>query len=87
MKKSFREMVLEVVTRIPKGKVLTYKEVAKRVGNPKASRAVGNIIGTNRDYKNIPCHRVIRSDGGLGGYNRGIATKRRLLLEEGYMLK
>lgn len=67
---SFTEKVFDVVKKIPKGKVLTYKEVAKKSGNEKASRAVGNILHKNFDIS-IPCHRVIRSDGKFGGYNRG----------------
>ena len=73
---------MEVVARIPKGKVLTYTEVAKKAGSPKAYRAVGNIISKNFNPK-IPCHRVIRTDGGMGGYNRGIKNKIKLLKKEG----
>ena len=62
--------------------MLTYKEVAKRAGSPRAFRAVGSILKTNHDPK-IPCHRVIRSDGRLGEYNRGgTSQKRKLLLTE-----
>lgn len=82
MKKTFKEKVLEIVRKIPKGSVLTYQEVAKRSGNEKASRAVGNILNKNYDLK-IPCHRVIRSDGRIGGYNRGEKRKRELLKKEG----
>ncbi|BFT94176.1 MAG: hypothetical protein MNSN_07720 [Minisyncoccus archaeiphilus] len=78
---SFIEAVYTVVRNIPKGEVLTYKEVAERAGRPKAWRAVGNILNKNYDV-NIPCHRVIRSDGGLGGYNRGGDVKKRILEEE-----
>jgi len=60
---------------------LTYKEVAKMTGRPKAYRAVGNILNKNYDSK-IPCHRVIRSDGRLGGYNRGAEIKSKLLKSE-----
>lgn len=77
----FRNKVLAIVTKIPKGKVLTYAQVAKQAGNPKAYRAVGNILNKNMD-PNIPCHRVIRSDGQTGGYNRGAAQKIKLLKEE-----
>lgn len=70
-----------MVSRIKKGKVLTYKQVAKLAGRPKAYRAVGNILNGNHDPK-IPCHRVIRSDGKLGGYNRGSKKKRDLLIKE-----
>lgn len=78
---SFTEAVYAVVRNIPKGEVLTYKEVAEKAGRPKAWRAVGNILNKNYDV-NIPCHRVIRSDGRLGGYNRGGDVKKRILEEE-----
>ena len=83
--KSFKERVLEVTKKIPKGKTLTYKEVAKKAGNINASRAAGNILSKNYD-KNIPCHRVIRSDGDMGGYNRGIKHKIALLKKEGVLV-
>lgn len=80
--KTFREKVLSVVRKIPKGGSLTYKQVAMKAGNPKAARAVGAIMRTNYDPE-IPCHRVVRSDGTLGSYNRGGATrKREILMEE-----
>lgn len=79
---SFAEKVRAVVGKIPAGKTMTYKEVAARAGNPRAARAVGAIMRTNYDPA-IPCHRVIKSDGGLGGYNRGGAVaKKRLLARE-----
>jgi methylated-DNA-[protein]-cysteine S-methyltransferase len=77
----FSEKVRAIVRKIPRGKVLTYKEVAKKAGNPKASRAVGMIMSKNFDPK-IPCHRVIRSDGNMGGYNRGGARAKLLLLKK-----
>ena len=83
MQKTFNEKVFDIVKKIPSGKVLTYKQVAERVGSPLASRAVGNILHTNHD-PNIPCHRVVRSDGNLGGYNRGAVKKRKMLEKEGY---
>ena len=72
--------------KIPKGKVKTYSEVAKAVGKPKATRAVANAIGKNPYPIKIPCHRVIRSDGSLGGYSGkgGIRTKKTLLRKEGF---
>ncbi len=82
--KSFTEKVYDVVKKIPKGKVLAYKEVAEKAGNEKASRAVGNILHKNFD-PSIPCHRVIRSDGIIGGYNRGGRRKIDILKEEGYI--
>lgn len=81
-KKTFKEKVLRVVAKIPRGKVLAYKEVARRAGSPMAYRAVGNILNKNYDPK-IPCHRVIRSDGKIGGYNRGAKKKIALLQKEG----
>lgn len=79
---SFKDKVFNIVRDIPKGQTLTYKQVAKLAGNPRAYRAVGNILNTNYN-PDIPCHRVIRSDGKTGGYNRGKREKRRLLKEEG----
>jgi len=77
----FEDKVFAVVRQIPKGQTMTYKQVAKAAGRPRAYRAVGNIL--NKNYNPlIPCHRVIRSDGKLGGYNRGIAIKRKRLRKE-----
>lgn len=78
----FKDAVYAVVSRIPKGKVLTYKEVAALAGSPRAYRAVGNILNKNYDPQ-IPCHRVVRSDGTSGGYNRGSEMKLKKLLKEG----
>ncbi len=74
-------MVYRVVKGIPKGNVMTYKEVAKRAGRPFAYRAVGNILNKNYNPE-IPCHRVVRSDGTIGGYNRGAENKRKMLQNE-----
>lgn len=84
MKRNFREIVLAIVKNIPAGKVLTYKKVAEKAGRPKAYRAVGNILTKNYDPA-IPCHRVIRSDGKLGGYNRGEINKQKKLKAEGFL--
>ncbi len=78
---SFTECVRSVVAGIPRGKTLTYKEVAKRAGSPRAFRAVRNILNKNYDV-DIPCHRVVRSDGTIGGYNRGAKQKKALLEAE-----
>jgi len=86
MKKDFRERVLRAVSKIPKGSVLTYKEVARRVGSPLAARAVGNILNKNYNPE-IPCHRVVRSGGTLGGYNRGARNKTKILKREGIKLR
>lgn len=81
--KTFSQKVLEVVRDIPRGKTLTYKRVAKMAGRSNASRAVGNIMKRNFD-PSIPCHRVIRTDGKMGGYNRGgEKEKLKILKKEG----
>src|SRR5262245_1282201 len=70
MKKTFSDKVRDIVRKIPKGKTMTYKEVASKAGNPKAARAVGAVMRSNYD-PSIPCHRVVASDGKMRGYNRG----------------
>lgn len=81
---SFSKQVYDVVREIPRGKVMTYAEVARKVGRPKAVRAVGYWMSKNYDPK-IPCHRVVRSDGKIGNYNRGGPRKKfELLMKEGY---
>lgn len=82
--KDFALRVREAVRKIPRGQVLTYKQVAMLAGSPNASRAVGNLMKKNYDKK-VPCHRVIRSDGKIGGYNGGEAKKIKLLREEGFL--
>lgn len=82
----FSNGVYEIVKKIPRGKVLTYKQVAVKLGNTGLARAVGNALNKNRDKK-VPCHRVIRSDGNLGGYNGGKKKKFLLLKKEGYFRK
>ena len=79
---SFKKKVEEIVAGIPKGQTLSYKQVAAMAGSPRAYRAVGNIMNKNRN-PNIPCHRVIKSDGTLGGYAHGVDKKRRILRQEG----
>lgn len=81
MEVTFTQKVYAVVRRIPKGSVLTYGQVAQRAGRPLATRAVGMILSRNKD-KSVPCHRVIRSDGRLGGYNGLRGEKERLLRRE-----
>lgn len=86
----FQEKVYKVVSKIPRGKTMTYKEVAVAVGNPKAFRAVGNALNKNPflgkmlalNGVEVPCHRVIRSDGGAGGYVLGKKKKLELLDKE-----
>ena len=84
----FQIKVWKYLKTIKKGTVLTYFEVAKGINKPKAVRAVANAIGKNPYAPKIPCHRVIRSDGSLGGYSGkgGIKTKKKLLKSEGILL-
>jgi O-6-methylguanine DNA methyltransferase len=78
----FQRRVLAVVRAIPRGEVLSYAQVAYRAGRPGAARAVGTLMKQNRD-PDVPCHRVIKSDGTLGGYNGNLGEKEQLLREEG----
>lgn len=83
MKSGFADRVRQVVRSIPKGKTMTYGQVAKAAGAPGAARAVGTIMARNDD-KGVPCHRVIRSDGKIGGYNAiNGPSKEALLRAEG----
>lgn len=84
---NFGEKVWKVVKRIPLGKVLTYKKLAGLAGNSKAVRAVGNILNKNRHLGIVPCHRVIRTNGLIGGYQKGTKIKKKLLLAEGIIIK
>lgn len=81
MQETFSQKVCRLVRAIPQGETRTYAYIAKHAGSPRAVRAVGNILHKNYDVS-IPCHRVIRSDGKLGGYNRGTQKKKELLLKE-----
>ncbi len=83
---NFSKKVYEIVAKIPKGKTMTYKQVATMAGNPLAARAVGMLMSKNFNKK-IPCHRVVRSDGKESGYNRGgWGIKSRLLRKEGVVV-
>ena len=86
---AFQLKVWNYLKKIPKGKVKTYLEVAKAIGKPRAFRAVANAVGKNPYPPKIPCHRVIRSDGSLGGYSAkgGIKLKRQLLRSEKVLIK
>lgn len=81
----FQQKVLKAVAKIPKGKVLTYKQVAHQLGNIKLARAVGQALSKNQHAPLIPCHRVVASNG-LGGYSAkgGLKGKIKLLKSEGY---
>ncbi len=78
----FQERVWQALRKIPPGEVSTYGKIAAKLGMPGASRAVGSAVGANRISLLIPCHRVIRTDGGLGGYRWGMGRKRALLAAE-----
>ena len=77
---TFADKVRSVVRKIPKGKTMTYKEVAAKAGNPKAARAVGAVMRGNYD-DTVPCHRVVKSDGSFGSYNRGGTLRKKEILQ------
>ncbi len=83
----FSKKVYELVGQIPKGKVITYREIALFLGNVKCARAVGNILNKNADLKNIPCYKVVHSDGRIGGYKLGKEKKIELLKKDGIEIK
>lgn len=80
---SLREKVCDLVAKIPPGKVTTYGELARAVGRPGASRAIGQILNKNPNPIIVPCHRVVRSTGDIGGYAYGSKKKSKLLAKEG----
>lgn len=82
MQTPFAQRVYAIVAKIPKGKTLSYKQVASAAGRPNAARAVGNIMNKNRDAR-VPCHRVVKADGTAGGYAWGSAKKKKILKLEG----
>ena len=79
---SFQLAVLHAIQTVPCGRSVTYKWIANEIDRPSATRAVGNALGANPFALAIPCHRALRSDGGLGGFRWGIALKEKLLKEE-----
>ncbi len=80
---AFQRRVWEVLRRIPRGETRTYAEIANAIQQPKATRAVANACGKNPTPVLVPCHRVVRSDGAMGGYTLGISRKKTLLMQEG----
>jgi methylated-DNA-[protein]-cysteine S-methyltransferase len=80
------EDVYDLLRKIPAGKVSTYGDLAKALGNPSASREIGRILGENPNPIEVPCHRVVMSDGKVGGYAYGTTRKRELLEKEGVSL-
>ena len=89
MASDFTEKVYVTLRKVPKGKVVTYGQLAALAGNPRAARAVGMAMRTNPDIPATPCHRVVASDGSLTGYSagQGISTKRKMLIDEGVSFK
>lgn len=79
----FQKTVLQRVYSIPRGQVVSYGQIAREIGNPLGSRAVGGAVGSNRVLLVVPCHRVIAHDGSLGGFGGGLEWKRKLLRLEG----
>ncbi len=84
---SFQKKVLKTVLCIPRGEVRSYKWVAERAGSPRSYRAVGTALNKNPYAPKVPCHRVIASDGSIGGYSKGIKKKVELLKVEGIIFK
>jgi methylated-DNA-[protein]-cysteine S-methyltransferase len=84
----FQRSVLQAASAVPRGQVVTYGQIGERIGRPRAARAIGQALGSNPIPIVVPCHRVLASDGSLGGYSGrgGIRTKRRLLLLEGALV-
>ncbi len=83
---SFQERCLKLVALIPEGRVSTYKAIAKAL-DTKAYRAVGSAIGKNQNPITVPCHRVVKSDGRVGGYAFGVEKKIQLLQKEGVQVE
>jgi methylated-DNA-[protein]-cysteine S-methyltransferase len=86
MPTTFEKEVYSACSRIPKGRVSTYSAIARTIGKPAASRAVGNALNRN-PYREVPCHRVVRSDGTVGGFAHGTARKAEMLRREGLSIK
>jgi methylated-DNA-[protein]-cysteine S-methyltransferase len=84
---TFQKKVLDFVKKIPKGKVVTYGEVARAIGHPRSARAVGNALHNNPWPIIIPCHRVVKENGEIGGYVDGKNKKLKFLREEGVLIK
>lgn len=83
----FFKRVWKLLSKIPKGKVTTYSEIARHLKKPRAARAVGNACSANPNAPKVPCHRVVASDGTLGGYADGAKKKIALLKKEGVLVK
>lgn len=82
-KTEFEKSVLVTTFKIPRGKVSTYKRIAEKIGKPRAYRAVANALHKNPLHPVVPCHRVVRSDGGFGGEKKAAGSRRKLVKAEG----
>jgi methylated-DNA-[protein]-cysteine S-methyltransferase len=86
-KTEFERSVLVATFRIPRGRVSTYKRIAEKIGKPRSCRAVANALHKNPLHPIVPCHRVVKSDGGFGGEKKGAAERRKLVQDEGVPIK
>ncbi|MEM3455234.1 MAG: MGMT family protein [Candidatus Micrarchaeia archaeon] len=86
---NFKERVYSILRKIPKGKVITYKRLAQLAGNNKAARVIGNLMRINKNPEKIPCYKVVKSNGAIGGYSAkgGIKKKIQLLKKDGIQIK
>lgn len=84
---NFQKRVYSLIKKIPKGRISTYGQIAKVLGCPDSARLIGRILNQNPQLIKIPCHRVVRSDGQIGGYKLGIKKKKSLLQKEGIKIK
>ncbi len=86
-KNDFRQRVWRACRRIPRSRVTTYGEIARAVGKPRASRAVGNALNASPGMPGVPCHRVVKADCTIGGFAKGTKTKIALLAKEGVKIR
>lgn len=84
---SFGENVISLIKRVPRGRVTTYSELANAAGNPNASKAIGKVIASNEHLKSVPFHRIVKSDGSIGGSRKSIKDRRELLKKEGVKVR
>ena len=85
--KSFNSRCYEILRKVSRGKVITYKALARSLGNPRAARAVGNALNKNPYAPKVPCHRVVKSNGEVGGFASGTKKKIEMLKKEGVDVK
>ncbi len=86
MSSKFQQQVWKACSKIPAGRVSTYSEIARTIGKPNSSRAVGNALNKN-PFKKVPCHRVVQSSGKIGGFAHGSKTKAKKLRKEGVEIR